>query len=587
MAEHELSILIRAKGAVQAARDIGKVDSSLGRLGSTAKRGVATAGRNLAVIGAGVAIGITAGVKSGIESLADLEDATTSVQGAITTLGLTGQVSATQVATWANEIETKIGAAFDDKEIVAATAGLIRYGKVVPQNLQPAMEVMTDLAAKTGSVEAAGSLLSKALADPAKAAGKLARVGVILTKEQQKQIKVMVKAGDTAGAQAVLLDALAESTEGAAAASQGPYRRSLSVLADVTEDAQRALGEGFLPVITKVSELLQGELAKPGTINNIREFGKGLASGLDDLIEIARSLPWATIGTSLQVAGAGAKAVLGAFASLPSWVQTAVLTSWGLNKLTGGALGSIVGEIGKGLIKGVLGMNAGVVNARAGVVNVAGGVGGGLPGAAPGGGGTLAQAAKVTIVGSVIVAGLAAWAASMDSFIQKNQEKKDKGLTTAEIAAVGYYAADKQTQSLIYKRLGYIPKKSDADTGNAKLQGKIASTNDSLVQLKKEQAEARRITSQKLSENRTAQIETKRETGRGASLMSSTTRSSSATNAATISSAIRANRPTITTKVDVHVTAASVSKSVTVQERYGSGNGSAGTGHAIGTGPLP
>ena len=53
--------------------------------------------------------------------------------------------------------------------------------------------------------------------------------------------------------------------------------------------------------------------------------------------------------------------------------RTAVLTGWGLNKLTGGALGSIVTELGKGLIKGVLGMTAGVVHIKAGTVTGAGG----------------------------------------------------------------------------------------------------------------------------------------------------------------------------------------------------------------------
>ena len=43
----------------------------------------------------------------------------------------------------------------------------------------------------------------------------------------------------------------------------------------------------------------------------------------------------------------GAKAILDAFVGLPPWVQTAVLTSWGLNKLTGGMFTGIVGELGK------------------------------------------------------------------------------------------------------------------------------------------------------------------------------------------------------------------------------------------------
>jgi hypothetical protein len=52
--------------------------------------------------------------------------------------------------------------------------------------------------------------------------------------------------------------------------------------------------------------------------------------------------------------------------------------------------------------------------------------------------------------------------------------------------------------------------------------------------------------------------------------------------------AIQRNRPIITTNVDVHVTAAQVTKSTTTQSSYGPGNGSSGQpSRPYGTGPLP
>src|SRR6185369_4414872 len=128
-------------------------------------------------------------ITGGLDSLATLESAVGSVDAAIKQVGLTGQVTGSQIAGWANEIEANIGAAFDDKDITQAATTLIRFGKVTSANIKPALVVMTDLATKTGSVDSAASLLAKALADPAKAAGKLARAGVILTKDQQEQVK--------------------------------------------------------------------------------------------------------------------------------------------------------------------------------------------------------------------------------------------------------------------------------------------------------------------------------------------------------------------------------------------------------------
>ena len=371
MAERELSILVKAKGALQAAQQIGKVDKATRGLGKAGK--IAAAG-----IGAGVAIGavlIGRSVRSGLESLATLEDATTSVAGAISDLniGTFGEkernLTSGLVAQWANEIEANIDAAFDDKDIVQASTTLLRFGKVTPDNLRPAMQVMTDLATKTGSVDSAATQLAKALADPTKAAGKLARNGIILTKAEQDQIAVFMKAGDVAAAQGVIITSLSKTTAGAAKAMHGPYRDSMLVLADVTEDAQRALAEGFMPVIMEVRDILTEELGKPGALDRIRDLGKGLAGGLRGLVDVAKGLPWGQIGDAFKLMGTGAKAALDMFTSMPPWVQTAILTGWGLNKLTGGMLGTVVGELGKGLIKGVLGMTAGVVNINAGVVN--------------------------------------------------------------------------------------------------------------------------------------------------------------------------------------------------------------------------
>jgi hypothetical protein len=415
MADHNIDILLRARDqASKTIRGVNKELSRTSKIGGMAGQGLRTAGRNLAVAGVGVTAGIAVAVKAGISDLAELESAITSVDGAIKTVGLTGKVTGAQIAGWANEIERDIQAAFDDKEITSATTNLLRYGRVAEENIRPAMVVMTDLAARTGDVEGASKQLAKALADPTKASGALRKAGFILTKEQQKQIDTMVKAGDVAGAQAAVLEALSGSTKGAAAAMNGPYADAMNTLNDVTEDSRKALAEGFLPVIQKVSDMLSSELAKPETMNNIREFGKTLASGLDDLIEIAKALPWGTIGDSLKIAGGGAKAVLGAFAGMPPWVQTAVLTGWGLNKLTGGALGGIVGEMGKGLIKGVLGMNAGVVNIKAGVVNGAGGIGG-----AAGGGGKMGAAGKA-LGGLAIIGEIAAVVAVQQAVSAEN-----------------------------------------------------------------------------------------------------------------------------------------------------------------------
>lgn len=597
MAEHKLAILVTAIGAAKAAKDLKGVDLAVSNIGSRAGQGLRTAGANIARIGVVAGAGIALAVKTGLDDLASLESAVTSVDGAIKQMGLTGQVSGAQVAGWANEIESAVGAAFDDKAITAATTTLIRFGKVTPKNLRPAMAVMTDLAAKTGDVDSAASLLSKALADPTKAAGKLARQGIILTKQQQDQIKAFVKANKTADAQRVILDAVAESTKGAALASQGPYQRALSTLADVSEDARKALAEGFLPVIEKVASLLSTELAKPQTMANIREFGQGLAKGLDSLVEIARNLPWESIGTSLKIAGAGGKAVLEAFTNLPPWVQTAVLTGWGLNKLTGGALGDIVGELGKGLIKGVLGMNAAVVNINAGTVNG----GGGVPGAGGGGSGLLggvAAGAAAVGVGAVMKEGFKQVSESLfpPSLAKSMQEALRivnplvgvadtiENIPTA-LGAIADAIKGKPTNkpSTYQNAFGAGPVNQGGQMkGWAEAQkawvdngAKITDLHHGAVTAIDGNKQATKDAGSKVqNEVRLGSQGTANATLRGTSGTTAAVNSS----ASRIVNGFAANRPIVTTSVKVYVTPAAVTSSTSTSERYGNTTGSGGSG---------
>lgn len=166
-------------------------------------------------------------------------------------------------------------------------------------------------------------------------------------------------------------------------------------------DAAISIGSELLPKLTPLAAKLNDFLGQESTRKAIGEFGAGLASALEEVASIVQKVPWEQVGKSLEIAGLGARAVVTAFTALPPWVQTAVLTGWGLNKLTGGALSGIVGELGKGLIKGVLGMNAGVVNLNAAVVKTSG-----LPiGGKGGGGGALPTAGKVGAAGALGSAG--------------------------------------------------------------------------------------------------------------------------------------------------------------------------------------
>jgi TP901 family phage tail tape measure protein len=178
----------------------------------------------------------------------------------------------------------------------------------------------------------------------------------------------------------------------------------VQLLKNNVHQAAIVIGSELLPIVN--------ELAKEGIDwlqehpEEIAAFAKDLAAGIRDAVTWARSLDWDMIASSLKAGASFAGLLIDAFASAPPWVQSFLIGGFVANKFTGGVVGDIIGELGKGLIRGILGMNAGVVNINAAVVNGAGG----LPGAAAGAGkgaaalGIAAMAASAAVIAGSLIA---------------------------------------------------------------------------------------------------------------------------------------------------------------------------------------
>ena len=401
MAEHKLSILIEALGAQKANQALKGVDKTISSIGGHAGRGLKNAATNLTRLGVVAGGFVAANVYKGIESLQDLERVTNATAGVIKSTGGVAGVTATQVRDLAQALEETTTA--DDKAIQEGENMLLTFTSIGKDVFPQATKAVTDLAIAmaNGNVDQANFSqtaiqVGKALNDPVKGVTALRRVGVQFTDQQIKQIKTLVKSGKTVEAQKLILAELEKEFGKAGEAAGKGFGGDMRRFQDAIEDAQQQLAIGFLPLIKDVTGWLTTKLKDPKVLQQIKDFGQGLADGFRQVLDFAGRIPWGTIGDSLKTAGAGAKAIFDAFLGLPPWIQTAVISGWGLNKLTGGALGSIVGELGKGLIKGVLGMNAGVVNINAAAVR-----GGGGGGVVPVGGG-LGTLGKVFLVGEAI-----------------------------------------------------------------------------------------------------------------------------------------------------------------------------------------
>jgi len=408
VAERELAILLTARD--RASKVVAGLDKKLDRLGRTGGR--VFSGLRTGATRAGLALGagIAGGVALGVRSLDELYRVQNQTNAVIESTGGVAGITTQRVRDLSNELENLTTA--DDKAIQSGANVILRYTRIGKEVFPRATKAATDMAIALagGDVEAANfagaaQLVGRALDDPIKGMARLRRQGVTFTKEQEKQVTALVKAGRAQEAQIVILREL-EKRYGKAgeAAGKGPgaaWRR----LQDTGEDLSQALAKGVLPALVKVSEWLNTKLADPRVTAELESLGEALGGMVEKGLAFVDKVDFKAVFAGVGVARDAAKVILSTFLSLPPWVQTAVVTGWGLNKLTGGALSGVVGELGKGLIRGVLGMNAGVVNINAGVVN---GAGGGVPGVAGrgGGAGALATGARLVLpVGVAILVG--------------------------------------------------------------------------------------------------------------------------------------------------------------------------------------
>jgi hypothetical protein len=240
--------------AARARREINSVGDAaqrqrrgLSKLSGALKSGLA--------LGAAAAVGAAAkdALTSGIAYTKVLKQTDVALKANANVSGQTAQALKERAA----NIETVSGALLDENDVLAGQQNLLRGGIKGEKAFSQAAQVTADLAAARGSTfEAASKTIQKALLRPEKATAALAKQGVILTQSQQDMIKAMVKAGNTAGAQGIVLDALGKKYTGAAQAAGSDSTAGFRRLQDTFQDLGRDLAVKFLPVAAKVAKFL-------------------------------------------------------------------------------------------------------------------------------------------------------------------------------------------------------------------------------------------------------------------------------------------------------------------------------------------
>lgn len=360
-------------------------------------QGVGKVGRGLRVgltnslkIGATAAGALATQVYAGIQSLAELDAVQKQTEAVIRSTGGAARVTAEAVRDLATKYEDLT--TVDDKVVQRGENVLLTFRNIHKNAFEPALAASLDLSVALGKdLTSSSMMVGKALNDPVAGMTALGRAGVQFTDQQKAQIKTLAQSGRTMAAQKIILRELSKEFGGSAAASADTFQGAMNRMGDAIETVQQALAEPLMKPLEEAALRFRDFATSPEVIDGIRRLGEGIAGlfsarNLDDGFAMLQNgfkflqdMPWAQIRRGLQQTVDIAGQAVGIFQSLPSGLQSALITLLAANKLTGGLVASGLKDIASFALGSLKTINAGAVTVNAG--GVAGGAGGGGGGA--------------------------------------------------------------------------------------------------------------------------------------------------------------------------------------------------------------
>lgn len=245
-----------------------KVSKSVGGL-STSIKGLATAA---------AAYGALNFLKEANAEAEEAAKVSRLTDAAIKSTGGVANVTAAQLDELAASLSRK--AAVDDETVQSAANVLLTFTKVRNEVgagndvFNQGAEAALNMSAALGQdLQAATTMVGKALNDPIRGITAMTRAGVQFTDQQKSQIAAMVETGDILGAQKVILGELGTQFGGAAeAAATGSQKLKVA-----SDNLKEAIGSGLAPTVDRLGDALM-EMA-PETQANVVKFGALAVAG--------------------------------------------------------------------------------------------------------------------------------------------------------------------------------------------------------------------------------------------------------------------------------------------------------------------
>jgi hypothetical protein len=249
-------VLIDVSG-IKSGMDQAKKDFSSGLKGFTdgiknVGANISGFGKDITVLAAPIAGIFAAAVKAASDSeaeLAQLNSVLTSTKGVA---GVTYD-AAVKLASGLQKVTR-----YSDEQVLSGENLLLTFTNIGKDVFPDATKTMLDMSTALGQdLKSSAIQLGKALQDPVKGITALKRVGVNFTDAQKQMIEKMVAAGDTMGAQKLILKELQTEFGGSAVAAGKTFAGQLDILKNQFHDLLEKIGGAIIPVLQKLMTAVQ------------------------------------------------------------------------------------------------------------------------------------------------------------------------------------------------------------------------------------------------------------------------------------------------------------------------------------------
>lgn len=291
------------KGSNAAQKKLAQLQRKMRKTGETMSK----LGRRATV---GFTVPFAAGVYKSVKAAEIQQKAIAKLDQALKSMGRTGEFTSAQLQEIASKLQDN--SLYGDEEIIQkVTANLLTFGNVTGDVFLRAQKLSLDLsAALRTDLQSSAIMVGKALNDPVQGLTALTRVGVSFTDAQKDMIRQMAKAGDVAGAQALMLEELSEQYSGQAEALAKTDAGKITQAMNAIGDAAEKVGAVVLPILADLA----------GHVKKMAERFQELSPVTQKFIVVSGSIA-AVFGPVLVVVGS----LISALAKLAPVVKLAAL----------------------------------------------------------------------------------------------------------------------------------------------------------------------------------------------------------------------------------------------------------------------